>query len=95
MIKADCWKCAEAESKRLEEAGDWVGSLGFMMYLCPECGNKRCPKATDHDLPCGHSNEPGQPGSAYQKIDPNQTPEQRQANLDEWLAELKNDLKRL
>lgn len=30
---------------------------------CKECGNKRCPKATDHRLECTNSNEPGQPGS--------------------------------
>lgn len=35
------------------------------MILCPECGNKRCPKATHHDQPCTNSNEPGQPGSIY------------------------------
>lgn len=35
------------------------------MVLCPECGNKRCPKATDHRLACTGSNEPGQPGSVY------------------------------
>lgn len=26
------------------------------MILCPECGNKRCPKATDHNLECTNSN---------------------------------------
>lgn len=36
------------------------------MILCPICGNKRCPRASDHDLPCTGSNEPGQPGSIYQ-----------------------------
>ena len=35
------------------------------MILCPSCGNKRCPKATDDTLNCTGSNEPGQPGSAY------------------------------
>jgi len=35
------------------------------MKLCPICGNKRCPKATDEKLDCTNSNEPGQPGSAY------------------------------
>ena len=35
------------------------------MILCPEGGNKRCPKATYHELPCTNSNEPGQPGSIY------------------------------
>ena len=35
------------------------------MALCPECGNKRCPKANNHRHACTGSNEPGQPGSAY------------------------------
>ena len=35
------------------------------MKLCPLCGNKRCPKATDIALDCTNSNEPGQPGSIY------------------------------
>lgn len=35
------------------------------MILCPECGNKRCPKASNHELACTRSNEPGQPGSIY------------------------------
>lgn len=47
-----CWKDAQD------------GSLA-RMFLCPTCGNKRCPKATDHRLECTGSNEPGQKGSAY------------------------------
>lgn len=35
------------------------------MVLCPDCGNKRCPKATDHRLACTNSNEAGQEGSIY------------------------------
>lgn len=35
------------------------------MILCPDCGNKRCPKASDHNLACTNSNAPGQPGSVY------------------------------
>lgn len=35
------------------------------MVVCPICGNKRCPKASNHDLLCTASNEPGQPGSVY------------------------------
>ena len=34
--------------------------------VCPQCGNKRCPKATDHNLECTNSNEPGQKGSRYE-----------------------------
>ena len=32
--------------------------------VCPDCGNKRCPKANDHNKTCTGSNEPGQDGSA-------------------------------
>ena len=35
------------------------------MILCPTCGNKRCPKASDHRLDCTDSNAAGQPGSVY------------------------------
>jgi len=37
----------------------------FRMVLCPDCGNKRCPKATNHMLECSGINEPGQEGSIY------------------------------
>lgn len=54
------------------EASATQGDRVFMrrMILCPDCGNKRCPKATDHKLACTHSNEPGQPGSRYQSSAP-------------------------
>jgi hypothetical protein len=29
------------------------------MHVCPICGNKRCPKATDPTLTCTGSNDPG------------------------------------
>ena len=31
-----------------------------LMRGCPTCGNKRCPKVSDHDNRCTGSNEPGQ-----------------------------------
>jgi hypothetical protein len=34
--------------------------------LCPDCGNKRCPKATDHNLACTKSNAPSQKGSYFE-----------------------------
>jgi len=40
------------------------------MILCPDCGSKRCPKATDHRLACTDSNEPGQQGSIYGTLNP-------------------------
>ncbi|MFO4449460.1 DUF551 domain-containing protein [Klebsiella quasipneumoniae subsp. quasipneumoniae] len=33
--------------------------------VCPDCGNKRCPRANNHRNACTGSNEPGQEGSAY------------------------------
>lgn len=42
-----------------------VTMTDMRMVLCPDCGNKRCPKATNHRHVCTGSNEPGQPGSVY------------------------------
>lgn len=36
-----------------------------MMIVCPVCGNKRCPRASDHRNKCTNSNRPGQEGSVY------------------------------
>ena len=33
--------------------------------VCPRCGNKRCPRGTDHGLACTGSNDTGQRGSRY------------------------------
>jgi Zn finger protein HypA/HybF involved in hydrogenase expression len=47
-------------------------NIGFRtrMVLCPNCGNKRCPHATNHELACSGSNEPGQKGSSYEHCAP-------------------------
>lgn len=34
------------------------------LVVCPDCGNKRCPRARDHVYPCTGSNEPSQSGCA-------------------------------
>jgi hypothetical protein len=52
------------------ETGDGMTVIGGMkflsvMVLCPDCGNKRCPKATRHDQSCTGSNDTGQEGSRY------------------------------
>jgi glycerol-3-phosphate cytidylyltransferase len=57
-----CYKC-------LEQQIDPKTFLPLTMntfIVCPDCGNKRCPRATDHTLACTNSNEPGQQGSRYQ-----------------------------
>lgn len=38
------------------------------MILCATCGNKRCPHATHHKNACTGSNDPGQPGSAWEHV---------------------------
>ncbi len=42
-----------------------VGLNDMRFVVCPDCGNKRCPRANDHRNACTGSNEPGQEGSAY------------------------------
>lgn len=61
-----CARCDEAARMAKRECdGDWVSYISRFMILCPECGNKRCPRATSHELACTGSNEPGQEGSNY------------------------------
>lgn len=54
-MKYCCWECWATER----------GTYEICMFVCPQCGNKRCPRATDHNLPCSNSNAPGQAGSMY------------------------------
>ncbi len=42
-----------------------VDMTDMRFVACPECGNKRCPRANDCRNVCSGSNEPGQEGSAY------------------------------
>lgn len=52
--KCGCWRCMKERDE-----------MRVRMILCPMCGNKRCPKASDHRLECTDSNRSGQPGSVY------------------------------
>ncbi|WP_433867062.1 hypothetical protein [Ralstonia wenshanensis] len=56
-----CW-CYICNKDRMEYGVPYVMTH---MIVCPSCGNKRCPRATDHRVACTNSNEPGQPGSRY------------------------------
>lgn len=53
MNKCWCYECADLMTRL------------STMIVCPDCGNKRCPKATDHRLGCTKNNDPGQLGSRY------------------------------
>ena len=57
--------CRKCEREALQHLSPFGHALNRSFIVCPLCGNKRCPKATDHDLECTQSNEPGQPGSEY------------------------------
>jgi hypothetical protein len=59
-----CW-CHTCNKDRM--VGGFPYSMTTMI-LCPTCGNKRCPHASDHTLACTGSNEPGQPGSVYGSV---------------------------
>lgn len=54
-IIPDCW-CRTCRPVVLND---------MRFVLCPDCGNKRCPRANDHRNACTGSNEPGQEGGAY------------------------------
>ena len=62
-MKCHCYECVKDIDAYPNFPGIKIPSL--QMILCPECGNKRCPHATDHRLPCTGSNESGQLGSLY------------------------------
>lgn len=53
--KPDCW-CLTCRPVTLND---------MRFVVCPDCGNKRCPRANDHRNACTGSNETGQEGSAY------------------------------
>lgn len=54
-IIPDCW-CRTCRPVVLND---------MRFVVCPDCGNKRCPRANDHRNACTGSNQPGQEGSAY------------------------------
>lgn len=56
--------CHRCMSLKYDENTGWPLTMSTFI-VCPTCGNKRCPRATDHTLACTDSNDPGQPGSRY------------------------------
>lgn len=65
-VKAECvcHRCIERNNIR-DPAMPVFSLAATVMILCPKCGNKRCPHASDHNLECTNSNALGQPGSVY------------------------------
>ena len=64
-VECSCHRCIR-EKNLVEREGSFLPMSATRMIVCPTCGNKRCPHASDHDLDCTNSNDPGQPGSVYQ-----------------------------
>ena len=64
--RCECHKCIEDNNLTVTLFGVMPVALSSVkMILCPKCGNKRCPKASNHRLECTGSNKPGQEGSVY------------------------------
>lgn len=72
-MECGCYTCTLArDMQRIALSAQWGASLtlldremGKRMIVCETCGNKRCPRATDHRLACTDSNKPNQPGSRF------------------------------
>lgn len=61
-----CRTCENRDAATVEGlTGDPLRTISRHMIVCPDCGNKRCPKAANHTNACTNSNEPGQPGSDH------------------------------
>lgn len=58
-----CLTCEDSLTKDLDPL-EKLFARRFV--VCSDCGNKRCPKATNHTLTCTGSNDPGQVGSIYE-----------------------------
>ena len=63
----DCGRCEEVYWHKRDNNPFIIRPMQFT--VCPDCGNKRCPKATDHRLACTGSNAPNQPGSDHYFLD--------------------------
>lgn len=99
----DC-RCLTCEDVHREDLHRLLPNsfLHAMMTLCPDCGNKRCPKATYHANDCSGSNEPGQEGSVYTLMPTASVTDEPEPNyvLDvsshtgefEWLLRLNGDI---
>ncbi len=65
-INCECHRCIGEKNLGTQTPFGWWPLSSTKMILCPICSNKRCPHASDHDLACTGSNEPGQPGSIFE-----------------------------
>jgi len=64
----ECHRCINENRLGSTVLGIFLPLSSTKMIVCSKCGNKRCPHASDHDLECTSSNEPGQRGSIYEFV---------------------------
>ena len=64
-MKCQCRQCLRDRNEGVTIAGVFIPAECTHMVVCPICGYKRCPRATDHRHACTNSNASGQPDSAY------------------------------
>lgn len=57
-----CVKCGGEYRAKKAETDSTAAFFSLGIYICPDCGNKRCPKAAWHGYKCTGSNKPGQLG---------------------------------
>lgn len=68
--ECDCFRCTKERVDANPRRDGFAGQDARMlqMFLCPSCGNKRCPGAADHRNECTGSNRSGQKGSLYEDV---------------------------
>lgn len=64
IVTCECYQCIKDNNLKHPDFEFMPLSLAKMI-LCPDCGKKRCPKASNHRYDCTGSNETGQAGSIY------------------------------
>jgi uncharacterized Zn-finger protein len=64
----ECHRCIKERRLGSMLCGIFLPLSATKLIVCPKCGNKRCPHASDHDLECTSSNDPGQHGSIYEVV---------------------------
>lgn len=55
VLRCPCWICVEANDKVIHGENYW---LHRTFIVCPDCGDKRCPKAVHHGNPCAAAEAP-------------------------------------
>jgi hypothetical protein len=81
----DAWQVMRAAAARRKacwcETCRPITLTDMRMVLCPDCGNKRCPRATSHENACTGSNEVGQKGSSWEHVRPFENCQFRECDL--------------